>query len=51
MKSVKSSQEKSCEQELVEFLLGRFNVTIKDATDEQLFIALADIVRDHALRY
>ena len=46
MKSVKSSQEKSCEQELVEFLLGRFNVTIKDATDEQLFIALADIVTE-----
>ena len=46
MKEVKTLQRKSCEKELEEFLLGRFNVGIKDATDEQLFIGLADIVNE-----
>ncbi len=46
MKEVKKVQGKSCEKELEEFLLGRFNVAIKDATDEQLFIGLADIVNE-----
>ena len=46
MKEVTKVQGKSSEKELEEFLLGRFNVAIKDACDEQLFIGLADIVNE-----
>lgn len=46
MGKVNSSQGKTYEKELNEFLLGRFNVEIKDASDEQLFIGLANIVNE-----
>ena len=42
----KVNLEKSCEKELNEFLLGRYNVNIKEATDEQLFNGLADIATE-----
>ena len=34
MKSNKVNLERACEKELNEYLLGRFNVGIKDATDD-----------------
>lgn len=46
MKGVLKDKEKFCEKELEEFLLGRFNVKIKEATGEQLFAGLADIATE-----
>lgn len=46
MNKVSESQIKECKEELEKYLLGRYNVKLQDANDEQIFRSLAGIVNE-----